>query len=64
MTMDWVTLTIVIAAAGALAVRRAVRGMRHRPGMIAAHPPARRAEQPHRHIAHYRASGALPRWDP
>ncbi len=67
MAVGWILLAIGAASvAGAIAVlRRNRRIRRHRGGD--AYRPGSRAEQvdqPHRHITHYRASGALPRWDP
>jgi len=65
--MGWIMLLFAAAAvfAGVAAVR-AARGRRR----WGASPTDRgrsgadRADRPHRHVAHYHASGALPRWDP
>jgi hypothetical protein len=65
--MGWVLLAIGVAAvAGVVAVlRRAERIPRHS-GMATSRqrPHTERVERPHRRVAHYHASGALPRWDP
>ena len=65
--MGWVLLAIgAAAAAGAVAVLRSGGRARRHPGMAAYPPRSRpeRTEPPYRGVAHYRASGALPRWDP
>ena len=65
--MGWIMLAIGAAAvAGVVAAWRSGGGARRHSGVIV-HRQRSRAEQverPHRHVAHYRASGALPRWDP
>jgi hypothetical protein len=75
--MGWVLLGVVMAAvAGAIAVLRG-GGRAGRHSVTVAYPPAvyspvvypwrsraERSEPPHRQLMHYRASGALPRWDP
>jgi len=51
--------------AGAIWVALAVRGLMHpmhRRGYRTHKPSA--ADRPHAAVAHYRASGALPRWEP
>jgi hypothetical protein len=61
--MGWILLAIGAAAVAVL--RRDGRGRRH--SGAAAYRQRSRAEQtdrPHRHVSHYHASGALPRWDP
>ena len=65
--MGWVLLAIGAAAvAGAVAVLRTGGQGRWRSGMVSYRQPSRpeRAERPYREAVHYRASGALPRWDP
>jgi hypothetical protein len=50
-----------------LATVLAVRARRHQPPRLWDRRRARdrdRFERMHRQLAHYRASGALPRWDP
>jgi len=64
--MGWFELAlIVIAIVAAIATALAVRG--RRPARMFAHRANRRSDRTdplHRQAAHYRASGALPRWDP
>jgi hypothetical protein len=64
--MGWMDLApIVIAIVAAIATALAVRG--RRPARMSAHRGNRRSDRAdplHRQAAHYRASGALPRWDP
>jgi hypothetical protein len=66
MAMGWVLLAIGAAAvAGAITVLRS-GGRAHQHSGVMAHRPrsrAERVERPHRQVAHYRASGALPRWE-
>jgi len=70
--MGWVLLAIGAAAiAGAVALLRtallrAGGQSRWHSGVVSYPQPSRpeRAERPHREAVHYRASGALPRWDP
>ena len=67
MAMGWVLLAIGAAAvAGAVALLRTDRQGRQRSRVASYRPPSRpkRAEPPHREAVHYRASGALPPWDP
>jgi hypothetical protein len=68
MAMEWVLLAIGAAAAVAGAVaalRSGGRARRHSGAVFYRQRPRReRSEPPHRDAAHYRASGALPRWDP
>ena len=66
--MGWVLLAIGAAAAvaGAVAVLRSGGQGRRRAGAVVYRQQSRaeRSERPYREAAHYRASGALPRWDP
>jgi hypothetical protein len=65
--MGWIMLAIGAATVvGVVAALRSGGGARRHSGVIV-HRQRSRAEQverPHRHVAHYHASGALPRWDP
>jgi hypothetical protein len=67
MAMEWVLLMIGAAAVtGVVSILRRGGHLRWRPS-VAEDRRGTRAEQgdrPHRHVANYRASGALPRWDP
>ena len=65
--MGWVILAIGAAAvAGMVATLRSGGWARRHSGVIVhrQRSHAERVERPHRHVAHYHASGALPRWDP
>jgi hypothetical protein len=65
--MGWVVLAIGAAAvAGAVAVLRSGGRGRRYSGAVAYRQRGRaeHGERPYREAAHYRASGALPRWDP
>jgi hypothetical protein len=66
--MGWVLLAIGAAAAvaGAVAVLRSGGKGRRRSGAVIyrQRPRTEHSERPYREAAHYRASGALPRWDP
>jgi hypothetical protein len=67
MAMGWVLLAIGAAAiAGAVAVLRTGGQGRRRAGAVSyrQRPRPERAERPYREAVHYRASGALPPWDP
>ena len=66
--MSWIVLLFGVAAVlgGVAVVRTAARGRRHS-GLHSAYRAQSgvgTAERPHRHVVHYHASGALPRWDP
>ena len=64
--MGWVLLAIgASAVAVAVGVLRRGGCVRRHPGVTAYRQRSRaeHVERPHRHIAHYHASGALPRWD-
>jgi hypothetical protein len=65
MAMGWVLLAIA-AAAGAIALLRRNPRLRGNCGAAAYHQRSRDEyrERLHRRVVHYRASGALPRWDP
>ena len=65
--MGWVVLAIGAAAvAGAVAVLRSGRRGRRYSCAVVYRQRSRveHRERPYREAAHYRASGALPRWDP
>ena len=65
--MGWVLLAIGAAAvAGAVAVLRTGGQTRGPSGVVPYRQPSRpkHTERPYREAVHYRASGALPRWDP
>ncbi len=67
MAVGWILLAIGAASvAAAIAVLRRDRRIgRHLGGdAYRSGSRAERVERPHRHVAHYHASGALPRWDP
>ena len=67
MAMGWVLLAIGAAAvAGAVAVLARGGHARRHLGLPAYRQRSRaeHTDRPHRHVAHYHASGALPRWDP
>jgi hypothetical protein len=60
--VGWIAATII----GAIALVLSLRAYR-RPVRLSRHRPERRAgaaDPLHRQAANYRASGALPRWDP
>jgi hypothetical protein len=64
--MSWFLLLLGAAAVGSIPVFRAIARSRARSNLHRSYPHrpgAERRERPHREIAHYRASGALPRWD-
>ena len=63
--MSWISLTL-IAIAIAAAVMLTVRALRP-PSSVSDHrrcPGPNPADRMHRQATDYRASGALPRWDP
>jgi hypothetical protein len=65
--MGWIMLAIGVAAvAGAVAALRSTGWARRHSGAVVHRQRSRteQMERPHRHVAHYHASGALPRWDP
>jgi hypothetical protein len=64
--VNWTALALIgIAIVAAIVTALAVR--RRRPARMSAYRGnwrSDRADPLHRRAAHYRASGALPRWDP
>jgi hypothetical protein len=65
--MGWILMAIGAAAvAGAVAFLRRGGRVRRRLGATGSRQRSRaeQLDRPHRHVSHYHASGALPRWDP
>ncbi len=65
--MGWVLLAVGAAAVVVAVAVLCRSGRVHRNpggGVYRQHSRADKVERPHRDVAHYHASGALPRWDP